>query len=716
MSKLQTGILRNCILWLLILTACVGLTCQRRPQTAVAANGSDGVMKFALQVGIDDYQYVTKLDGCVQDILDMKPILTKKFGFPEPNILALTNRQATHEAIIANFKTHLIDNAKKHSNAIVVFQYSGHGSQADDGNGDEGDKLDETLVSVDSRDPQNKVFDITDDELNNLFEQLSQYTPNITFILDSCYSGSATRGETKVRRVSKDVRPQPPQPPLSSSSSSSQTRDGERVDVLARNERYVTISGSRSTEVSNERHERFALKTNGAMTFHLLRALQRAKPETTYRELMEEVAKAVTLEYPAQHPQIEGDIRRSVFGGAANREDPFIRITAVKGKTITLEAGAAQGVKEGTPIAIYAPDAQRLSGPEKNLAIATVTKVVALTSTAETREAVAIPTNAKAVLMSPNYGNTKLRVALDATRAGAASGSLIASIRDELKTSSSTIEVVNSSGATGTTPTGSSGWEVALFVGKFGEVFTDKSSIALPASGEDAALPADNASVYYLAATDGLPLFGFFVKDNDSRSAQKIAEFLDQLARLRALKALTNEARAAGQAIRITPIRVFGKVVDDEFKTEREEPASTDKLDFGFDQGEYFRFKIENQTGKDMYVTLFDLSTDGSIQILYPPEGAEELLKSGGQITIPQPAVFETTGPAGYETFKIIATTDKRNFQVLTPKAVARGSSPLEVLTQVAVGQRGTKILKPPSVDDWTTAQIDFVISDKKKQ
>ncbi len=715
MSKLQTGILRNCILWLLILTACVGLTCQRRPQTAVAANGSDGVMRFALQVGIDDYQYVSKLDGCVQDILDMKPLLTKKFGFPEANIITLTNRQATHEAIVSAFKTHLIGNAKKHPNAIVVFQYSGHGSQAGDGNGDEGDKLDETLVSVDSRDPQNKVFDITDDELNNLFEELSQHTSNITFILDSCHSGSATRGETKVRRVAKDSRPQPAQSPLSSTRSTSQARDGERIDLLPRNERYVTISGSRSTEFSFERRERFALKSNGAMTFHLLRALQRAKPETTYRELMEEVAQAVTQEFPAQHPQIEGDIRRSIFGGAANREDPFIRITAVKGKTITLEAGAAQGVKEGTPIAIYAPDAQRLSGPDKNLAIATVTKVAALTSTAETREPVAIPTDAKAVLMSPNYGTTKLRVALDATRAGAASGSLIAGIRNELERSS-TIEVVNSPGATGTTPAGSSGWDVALFVGKFGEVFTDKGSIALPASGEDAALPADNTSVYYLAATDGLPLFGFFVKDNDARGAQKIAEALDQLARLRALKALSNETRTSGQGLRITPIRAFGKLIDNKFETEREEPLLTDQLDFGFDQGEYFRFKIENQTGKDMYVTLFDLSTDGSIQILFPPEGAEDLVKSGGQITIPVSTVFETTGPAGYETFKIIATTDKRDFQLLTQKAVPRGVSPLDVLTQVAVGQRGTKILKPPSVDDWTTSQIDFVISDKKKQ
>ena len=704
-----SGILRHRILWLLVLTACVGLNCQRRPHAAVAAN--DGLMRFALQVGIDEYQFVSTLDGCVQDILDMKPVLVNKFGFPEANIQTLTNKQATHEAIVTAFKTHLIENAKKHPNAIVVFQYSGHGSQTDDENGDEGDELDETLVSVDSRDPQGKVFDITDDELNSLFEQLSQHTSNITFILDSCHSGTATRGETKVRRVPNDTRSQPPQPPVSSTRSAGQARDGERIDLLPRNERYVTISGSRSTEVSNERRERFALKTNGAMSFHLIRALQRAKPETTYREVMEEVAKAVTLEFPAQHPQIEGDIRRSIFGGPANREDPFIRISSVKGKTITLEAGAAQGVKEGTPVAIYAPDAQRLSGPEKNLALAKVTRVASLTSTAETRESVAIPTNAKAVLVSPHFGTTKLRVALDAKRAGAGSDSLIAGIKDALK-ESPTVEIVTASGG-GTTPNASSAWDIALFAGKFGEVFTDKSSLAPAASPEDATLPAADANVYYLAAPDAIPLFGFFVRGNDAGGPKKIAEALDQLARLRALKALSNEARAGGKGIRITPIRVHGKMVEGVFQPERDEVVSSDGLDFGFDQGEYFRFKIENQSGKDMYITLFDLSTDGSIQVLYPPEGAGELVKNGDQITLQ--SVFETTGPPGAETFKIIATTDPTNFQFLTQKGVSRGASPLEALMELALVRTRAKITKVATIDDWTTSQIDFVISDKKK-
>src|SRR2546421_4376963 len=148
--------------------------------------------KFVLQVGIDKYQYVTQLDGCVQDVKDFRKVLVEQFKCPddEKHFKTLLNSEATHENIIAAFRSQLIENAKKNADAIVIFQYSGHGSQADDLNGDKADHLDSTLVPVNSRDPQNKNVDIRDDEIRSLYEELSQYTSNITFILDCCHAGN----------------------------------------------------------------------------------------------------------------------------------------------------------------------------------------------------------------------------------------------------------------------------------------------------------------------------------------------------------------------------------------------------------------------------------------------------------------------------------------------------------------------------------------------
>src|SRR4029077_5191528 len=48
---------------------------------------------FVLQVGIDKDTppKVPKLDGCVQDILDMKSLLIKKFSVPATHFLTLTD-------------------------------------------------------------------------------------------------------------------------------------------------------------------------------------------------------------------------------------------------------------------------------------------------------------------------------------------------------------------------------------------------------------------------------------------------------------------------------------------------------------------------------------------------------------------------------------------------------------------------------------------------
>jgi len=109
---------------------------------------------FVFQVGIDKYTSpkVPKLDGCVRDVLDLKRLLIKKFQCSGNNFLTLTDEQATHDGIIAGFKKQLIENARNHRGANVIFQYSGHGSQVKDRSGNKIDGLNSTLVPVNSRD------------------------------------------------------------------------------------------------------------------------------------------------------------------------------------------------------------------------------------------------------------------------------------------------------------------------------------------------------------------------------------------------------------------------------------------------------------------------------------------------------------------------------------------------------------------------------------
>jgi hypothetical protein len=673
--------------------------------------------KFALLVGINAYQYVPKLEGCAQDVADLQGALKSKFEFSDNHILALTDKQATHDAIIATFKTHLIENARRNPNAIVIFAYSGHGSQVEDTNGDEPDGLDETLVTVDSRDPEGKNFDIIDDELDDLFEQLSRYTANITFILDSCHSGSATRGESTLdkklvaREVSQDRRPQPKPQTAARPRSEASPRDEQSVDVLSRNERYVTLSGCESSErsfeeVNGERH-------NGAFTFHLVDALRRAGPTTTYREIMEEVARAVSLANPHQHPQIEGALDKVVFAGSATRETSFIAISQVEGRNLTIKAGAAQGVKAGALIAVYAPDARELVGETKKLTNATITKVDAFTSTAEMPDAVSVPEKSRVVLVAPNFNASRLRVALNDPRTSRLVTGLASTIQK-----SELLETVASSNK----PDEPSAWDVTVMRGKFGAAFRDKPykrSCNAATTPTDAGLPADTADVYYLAARDGQPLFGFFVLANDPAGAEKIAEALDKLAKQRSLRALSNEASTLKDKLKLTVWRVIGeRDASGKFKITKEEPVTADQLDYGFEQCERFRLEIKNASDAPLHVALFDIATDGSIDLMYPPRGAREKLNPQASV---KTDLFRTIGPAGYETFKIIATTEYVDYSLLRQAAVTRdglGDSPLGALMSMAMGRtRGVKVNQNKTrLDQWATAQINFAISNQAKR
>ncbi|MFL6274166.1 MAG: caspase family protein [Blastocatellia bacterium] len=666
--------------------------------------------KFVLQVGINDYLHVPKLRGCVQDVEKMREVLTERFGVLPDHVMVLTDRQATGEAIISAFRNHLIENAKKHPGALVLFQYSGHGSRVQDQNGDKADHLDSTLVPVDSRDPAGTHFDIVDDEIRELFNQLARYTSNILFVLDCCYSGNPTRAGEQPREIPIDTRPQPPEKSLTQAGGTPSIKGQELVGLLPRNERYVSVVASMPYELAFEID--VADHYEGAFTHFLVERFKHVTPETTYRELMASVADDVTAQYPAQHPQVEGDLRRPVLAGSANREDPFIRINKIVGNYITVNAGSVQGLTEGTILGIYDATAHRLAGMDKRLATAKVTQVSALAADAELRASAPVTPAAKAIVLSRDFVSTRTRVSLDLCLLRGAAG--IAPTCADLKaigdvtallSDDKAIELVYLSGRPreGATPV-----DAFLMRGLFGSVF--KNTAALASELEVKRQPlTGNTEVFYLTGPDrSAPLFGFVANPKDADAAVRIADTIKHLANQRALRAVNNAASALNNQLLLKVVRVYGERTPDGYLKPgaRSEPVELGKLeqDYHFDQGELFRFSIENNSPRDLYIVLFDIATDGTIQILYPPPGATGVLIKSHDKPLELPQVFAVTGPPGYETFKIIATT------------VRKSHDDFGFLEQGAV--RGTKVV-PVSIQefqDWMTAQINFVVSSEVKK
>jgi hypothetical protein len=150
--------------------------------------------RTALCIGIDDYQD-RPLSGCVNDARRWGEAL-EGLGF---EVDFRFNDAATRQAIIEDLGNRI---ASASAGDVLVFQYSGHGTQLPDLDGDESDRMDEAFVPYD-------YFTgsfLVDDDLADLLGRLPQGVI-MTLFMDCCHSGTISRFAPAVRpNVTVDER------------------------------------------------------------------------------------------------------------------------------------------------------------------------------------------------------------------------------------------------------------------------------------------------------------------------------------------------------------------------------------------------------------------------------------------------------------------------------------------------------------------------------
>ena len=131
----------------------------------------------ALCVGVNVYKNLPDavLHGCANDVVQMKGLLKDFLGFGDPDIVTLTDAEATKAAIMQELRD-MVAGAKTGKHAYLVFSMSSHGTQVPDVDGDEeSDHADEAFCPHDLAQKGNQWDPnhvITDDELHNLFVQV----------------------------------------------------------------------------------------------------------------------------------------------------------------------------------------------------------------------------------------------------------------------------------------------------------------------------------------------------------------------------------------------------------------------------------------------------------------------------------------------------------------------------------------------------------------
>jgi pimeloyl-ACP methyl ester carboxylesterase len=276
------------------------------------------IVRKAVLIGINRYSDPrNNLKGCVNDALMMASILTENFQFNKEDIRLLVDERAT----TSNIRERLVWLTEAAApGSVLVFHYSGHGSQVRDRSGDElEDGLDEILCpyDLDWDDP------FTDDELRDAIKNVPSGV-NFTLILDCCHSGTGTRGffkEPDSRGPTPVSRYLTPPPDIGFRAAARIELDDRVVErsvnmvgvrslktrrfgMSVVEQRAILIAGCRSDQTSadawidNDYH--------GALSFSLHQSLKENRYSVSNRQLIEGCGNWLEAQRYEQIPQLEG--------------------------------------------------------------------------------------------------------------------------------------------------------------------------------------------------------------------------------------------------------------------------------------------------------------------------------------------------------------------------------------------------------------------------
>ncbi|CAG8495002.1 10805_t:CDS:2 [Acaulospora colombiana] len=249
--------------------------------------------KRALLIGINYIGTPHNLNGCINDVRNIKNFLIKYWGFPEENVTVLTDDQKdptkipTRENCIKAMKA-LVANPEKGD--------SGHGGQQVDPKGDEDDGYDETIMPLDFQ----TKGQIVDDEMHYIMVDSLPPGVRLTAIFDSCHSGTvldlpyiySTRGYIK-------------QPKIIEGGRKKNTQAGENIrrrnyETKSSPADVIMFSGCKDEQTSSDVTVNGV--SSGAMSHAFIEALTTDKTQT-YNELLNNIRRILHGKH-LQRPQL----------------------------------------------------------------------------------------------------------------------------------------------------------------------------------------------------------------------------------------------------------------------------------------------------------------------------------------------------------------------------------------------------------------------------
>jgi len=659
---------------------------------------SNSPRKLALLIGISDYSSECRpmpnkpcwwnLHGKT-DVNELGKILRgKNFEF---EVNKLTDSKATKQAIKQAFEK-LISITQ--ADDIIYIHFSGHGTTAPDQPapyGDENDGMDEAIVPFDYGYRDNKSRLIIDDEINKWLSALKDRKPlSVTVTFDSCNSGTATRGGLKrggpwLGKTVKDIEKR-----NSDTSASGLVENNKNPDTG-----FVYISASSPNEAAVETDTEPQM---GVFTQALIKILDGAKPNTTYRDAFEKIKDTVTRSQGSQNPQIEGNQDNLLLGNSAIATETYYMINTEASNYI-LQAGTLHGMRTGSKFAIYEAGTKYL-GEEgsRKLTDAEITETRPLNSVLKFEKPVK-----STELIGARAFETARKLDIDALKVV---------IDNKLQEGNVIQEAVKSYGFAQLLKQGSEKNRKYDLIFRQRERQNDKDLIT--AEG-NIIMERLNGSIRVFSSTG-------------DKLKEEIKEALKQEVRWKTVKELESTKSSLQVEMRIVRIDkdIEDRLNDNRQRRENDYGTPIESI-FGsngleLSVGDHARIEVKNNGNEPVYITILGLS-DGRITANFPRRKEDlndeknKILPNGQWKPI---SVFRVTPPLGIDAYKLIATKEAADFSSLVDPSIPQERSkgnliaktfPIgQLFKMLSDGNNRDNPVNPTSPENWTTTTISYQI------
>ena len=322
------------------------------------------------------------LAGAANDGRAMRDLLVHRYGFAADQVELLLDQRATRAAILAALDRLI---ARSGPGDVLVFHFSGHGSQVVNSRSDEADKRDETLVPADVR---RGARDIRDKELRRRLFKALERGAHPTVILDTCHSGSGGRGFPSVRRVRRILLDR------------RDAADGSAAGPHPEDRGAVVLSAAQDDELATEARDERG-NHHGAFTLALLQAMRAAGAYESAEEVFLRAQARLRAVGRAQRPVLAGSpaaIRRPLFGGRTDRRDGRTVVAveeALADGTVVLAGGLAHGLTVGSELQLVATGQSEPASRSVRLRVRTVDSMTRSTAEVIAGDAGAAPARSR---------------------------------------------------------------------------------------------------------------------------------------------------------------------------------------------------------------------------------------------------------------------------------------------------------------------------------